>query len=633
LVIEDQFILAELERKLSDQGYESAGTVSSGEEALSAIEALAPDLVFIGSHFQQRPEVVRVADEIRRRFNIPVVLEAPNPESGIVARSAPPQGLVASFANSPLSGRDPICADSLELQRSPGDVSVWSANAIKAAGDGMVILNSAGRVQYLNPAAQRLTGCSLKDAVGHHFSEVLSFEYRGAPLTDDLVRLATLSDEAISLGSDLTLSARGEVRRRVEGEIAATEADRLPATIVLTLRDVTQRKWEEHQREQAKTVRAIERLAETAAFRFNNLLTTIMGNSELLLNTDGLPDETRTSISQIHGAAVDAAGVASQLSALSRKHVTFPQELSLNALVSEFVPVLAAMLPADIEIGTTLDPALRPVSADRAELEQALFHLVMNARDALPSGGRIAISTENVVQDANERFNRKRTFVSVKVRDTGLGMSNETAERIFEPFFTSRSDGQHAGLGLSIVQGIIRDGQGYLNVRSEPGAGSELEFCLPAVEEDPFAYLAAAPGDRGAPTTSTILLVEDDHAIRLLMRKILEEREYQVVEAEHGEDALLVAQLHGSRIDLLITDVTMPGMSGLDLARQFGTFHPETKILLVSGHTAETLGATSSLPADIDFLPKPFTRVGLLAKVEHFIGTPERAARPTECMD
>lgn len=638
LIIEDQFILAELAKKISDQGYQTTSAASSGEEALSAIQSSTPDLVIIGLRFQQQPEAAKVADEIRNRFHIPVVMEAPvvlkdNQESGLVNRSAEQQsyGLITSFSGAPASlGRDAIFGEAPENELTTREFCFWSVNAIKAAGDGIVIMNSAGNVHFLNRVAQQLTGCPLKDAAGHHFSEVCSFEYRGEPMNDDLVRLATLSDEAISLGNDLTLRSRDGARRWVEGEIASADADRVPGAIVLTFRDITHRKWEEQQHEQAHAVRAIERLAETAAHRFNNLLTTIMGNSELLLNAAGLTEENMEKISQIHTAAVDAAAVASQLSALSRKHVTYPQELSVNTLVAEFVPVLAAMLPANIEISTTLEPGLRSVSGDRGELEQALFHLVMNARDAMPAGGQIIISTASMVLDANERFSRKRTFVSVKVRDTGLGMSSETVERIFEPFFTSRNDGQHAGLGLSIVQGIIRDSQGYLNVRSAPGAGSELEFCLPAVEEDPFAYLAAPPIDEKPSTACTILLVEDDHAVRLLMRKILEQREYQIVEAQGGEDALLIAQLHSSSIDLLITDYSMPGMSGLELARQFAASHPETKILLISGHTAEKMGSASSLPRNIDFLPKPFTRTGLLARVENLIGSPQRTAGSAE---
>jgi two-component system, cell cycle sensor histidine kinase and response regulator CckA len=224
---------------------------------------------------------------------------------------------------------------------------------------------------------------------------------------------------------------------------------------------------------------------------------------------------------------------------------------------------------------------------------------------------------------------RRQNFVSVKIRDTGSGMTTETAERIFEPFFTSRNDGRHAGLGLSIVQGIIRDYKGYINVQSEPGEGTEIEITLPALEDDPFAFLDSEPDDKPS-TDRTILLVEDDHAVRLLMRRILEERDYQVVEAQDGEDALLVAQLHGSRIDLLISDVEMPRLNGPELARQFAVLHPETKILLVSGYAPEKMGAASSLPRDIEFLPKPFTRSALLDRVEHFIGSSSAKEEPAD---
>jgi PAS domain S-box-containing protein len=496
----------------------------------------------------------------------------------------------------------------------------WLATALRSAADGILILSSAGTLQYLNPVAEQLTGFRLKEVHGRHYSEALFFEHHGSRLTDDLVRLATLSDEPISLGRDLTLTSRDGIRRNVEGELASSGHDAPLHMIVVTLRDVTHRKWEERQREQRETIRAIERLAETAAHKFNNLLTTILGNSELLLNDATISGQHRANTLQIHGAAVEAASLAGQLATLSRKQIAFPQELCVNSLLDTFLPTLRNLLPATIEIHTATNPGVRKVSADRAELEQALFHLVRNAVDALPTGGQIFLSTENVVLDANERIRRKEHFVSIKVRDTGAGMDEETVNRIFEPFFTSRNDGRHAGLGLSIVQGIVRDNSGYINVRSKPAEGTEIELCLPAVEDDPFPYLNTEQPEAGQTAAKSVLIVEDDHAVRLLMRKILEEREYQVLEAQDGEEALLIAQLQESRIDLLITDVMMPGMNGPELVGQFAPVHPETKILMVSGYAADKLSAASSLPKGVEFLPKPFTRLDLLNTVEHLIG-------------
>ncbi|MES1257174.1 MAG: response regulator [Acidobacteriota bacterium] len=588
LVIEDQPLSPELQNRLSDSGYTVTGLVASGDEAGRAIETERPDLILLGPHLQQDPAGIVIAENVENRFHIPVRLSA-DP-----SRAATDGSLALN-----------------ERQKY-----FWLSTALNSAADGIMIVNAEGRVVFLNPAGEQLSGCAKEHAWGKHFAEVLCFEHDGTPVTDDLVRLATLNAAPLSLGKELVLVALNGQRRYVEAEIAAaSESFGVPGSVVFTFRDVTQRKWEDQQNREEHAIRAVERLAETTAHTLNNLLTSILGNAELLLSDPDLAEGRRDNVAAVQTAALEVAAVVRRLSNISRRRFATYQELNLNAVIAAFLPSLAGLISPGIRLTTELDPTIRNVSADRAQVEQVVFNLVTNARDAIAAAGEIVISTENHVIDKGDRRSSKQSFVTVKVRDTGEGMTPETSEHIFEPFFTLRSHMGRAGLGLSITQSIVRDYKGFLNVRSQPGAGTEVTFGLPTIEPDRFAYLDQTAEQPAPPSVQTILVVEDDAAVRLLVRKILENNDYQVIEAQDAEEALLLAQLHEGRVELLIADISLPGISGPDLVRQFAPMHPECRFLLISGFSSERIGGTSTLPPNVGYLQKPFNQRDLIREI------------------
>lgn len=573
-------------------------------------------MVVLGRHFQTRPECVEIAEVLESRFHIPVRLSGTLSDPDIQIDECFAPGVIGVLSAAQNSAQDATLLK--ERQKY-----FWLSTALRSAADGIVIVNPEGRIQYLNPVAEHLTGCKQREAFGRNYAEVLLLEYRGAKLNDDLIGLATLNAEPLSLGRELILVSRTGRRQQVEGEISAASGDcgALGST-VFTLRDITQRKWEENQQRHEQAIRAVERLAETTAHTLNNLLTSILGNSDLLLNSRELSDEHRENARQVHTAAQNVAAVVRQLSKISRAKLVTRREVNLNELIEAYLPVLSNSLSPGIVLTPELEPAAHKVSADPEQVEQILFNLVANCRDAIPSTGQVKIVTQNVVVDASERLRTPRHFVAVRVCDNGEGMTPETSERIFEPFFTLKKDRGHVGLGLSIVQGIVRDYQGFLDVKSEVGSGTEVTFALPAIEADPYAYLDHG-ADRPAPSTvKTILVVEDDHAVRQLIRKILERNEYQVIEAQDGEDALMVAELHDGRVDVLVTDVMMPGITGPDLVRQFARLHQETKFLLISGFSADKIGSRASLPAGFKFLSKPFNQSELLGQIKVLLADP-----------
>jgi len=499
----------------------------------------------------------------------------------------------------------------------------WLASALKSAADSIVIVNSKGEVQFLNPAAERLTGWLHKEAHGHHFSKILFFQHAGSPLTDDLIRLATLNEESLSLGPELSLITKNGRWRQIEAEISAsTEAGGQSGSAIFTFRDITLRKWEEHQNRQEHAIRAVERLAESTTHALNNQLTSILGHGELLLNTSDLTSEQRELAGAIHSGAMNVAEVVRHLSAISRTKFVTRTEIDINDVVRQILPVISGSFSREIVVKTELAPDLGRISADRSQLEQVLFAILSNAQESLPESGpaEIVIATQPSTVDAPERLRAARNFTTVKVRDTGVGMSRETCDRIFEPFFTTKKTGGHIGLGLCITQGIIRDYHGFVDVVSNPGTGTEVTFGIPTVEEDGFAYLDEPAVSESA--MKTVLIVEDDHAVRHLLRKVLERNGYHAVEARDGEDAMLVAELHAGRIDVLLTDIAMPGMSGPDLVRHFAGLHPEAKFLLISGFSPERMGPAIDLPRGVDFLQKPFKQGDLLARIESLLANP-----------
>ena len=497
----------------------------------------------------------------------------------------------------------------------PSHERFWLATALNSAADAIIIVASAGRIQFLNRAAEQLTGWSLSEAKGLPYSDVLKLEHAGAPLLDNLLRLAALNEAPLSLHDDLTLISKAGQWIQIEAEIAPsplTHSD--PQSSVFTFRDITQRKWEEHQIREDYAIRAVERLAETTTHALNNLLTSILGHSELLLDGSGLAHTQREAIGNIRFGALEIARVVQQLSAICRTKFVTRRQIDLNDLIQKFSSNISDTLLTDVQVKLDLAPSLCTVSADESQIEQVLFALLSNARDASSPGGEIVLSTSNCTKEQSENLKPAVTFAVVKVCDTGTGMTAETCERIFEPFFTTKKEQGHSGLGLCISQGIIRDYNGYLDVKSVYGQGTEISFGIPAVAPDSFAYL-----DRDSQTVSsvkTVLIVEDDDAVRKLLCKILSAAGYTAVEARDGQDALLIAQLHEGRIDILLTDVGMPGMSGTELVRQFAVLHPEARFLLMSGYPPDRIGSAANLPRGIDFLPKPFQQKDLLAKLE-----------------
>jgi signal transduction histidine kinase/CheY-like chemotaxis protein len=390
------------------------------------------------------------------------------------------------------------------------------------------------------------------------------------------------------------------------------------------VRDVTDQRRLQQQLLQSQKMEAVGRLAGGIAHDFNNLLTVITSYSTLLLDDLDKDDPKRDDLEQVQKAADGAAALTRQLLTFSRQQVVEPRVISLNAVVENFQKILRRVIGEDVELATKLAPDVGLVLADIGHIEQTLMNLAVNARDAMPTGGTLTIETANVEHDPDYAHEREaagvRWFVMLAVSDTGCGMDEATQARIFEPFFTTKEPGKGTGLGLATVYGIVKQAGGFIWVHSEPGHGTTFKVYLPQVGA-PAEGVTAAPSVRVLRGTETVLLVEDTAAVRAVTKQVLERQGYTVLEAPNGEAALRLVQQHHGRIDLLLTDVVMPGLSGRQLAEQLARARPDMKVLYASGYTDDSVVRHGILEARNAYLQKPFEPESLARKVRDVLDT------------
>jgi len=388
--------------------------------------------------------------------------------------------------------------------------------------------------------------------------------------------------------------------------------------------NVTEWRALETQLRQAQKMEAVGRLAGGVAHDFNNLLMVIKGHSELLLERIASDHADFRKIDQIKKAADRAAGLTRQLLAFSRMQVMQPRVIDLNATVNEMGKMLPRLIGEDIELSILIKPDLGRVKADLGQVEQIILNLAVNARDAMPDGGKLLIETMNI--DLDEEYARRHPptspgrFVMLAVTDTGVGMDADTQAHIFEPFFTTKEKGKGTGLGLATVYGVVKQSGGFIWVYSELGKGTSFKIYLPRVDELPDTDRDKKRAEDSPRGTGTILLAEDEKEVREIAREFLTMSGYTVIEAKDGAEALESGTMHGGTIDLLVTDMVMPGMNGRDLAAKLTALQPQLKVIFMSGYTEYAMARNENLEPDKVLLQKPFTRSVLVQAVRKALG-------------
>jgi PAS domain S-box-containing protein len=398
--------------------------------------------------------------------------------------------------------------------------------------------------------------------------------------------------------------------------------------VIEYVRDITDRKRAEDQLRQSQKMEAVGRLAGGISHDLNNLLTAIAAYADLLLMELPETNPMNPQVGEIKHAVEQAAQLTNQLLAFSRKQVLQPKVLDLNGVVDSMDRMLRRLIGEDIELDIIAGAEGGRVKADPGQLEQVILNLAVNARDAMPQGGKLTLETADVNLDEEHALEHielnSGPYVMLAVTDTGCGMDEETQSHIFEPFFTTKEHDKGTGLGLSTVFGIVKQSKGGISVSSKPGRGTTFELYLPRVMD----ALEKAEPDRGPAESlvgsETILLVEDETSIRKAVRQALQRSGYRILEAPNPGEALLISEQHTGLIHLMLTDVVMPRMSGPDLAERLEPWHPEMKVLYMSGHAEKNILQEEILPQGVAFLRKPFTIVGLLGQVRRVLDQPKR---------
>jgi PAS domain S-box-containing protein len=512
---------------------------------------------------------------------------------------------------------------------APEPASHWRVGGtlavLDASPNAILAVDSAGRITYLNPQTEATFGYRRDELLGQAIEVLIPAGAAERHVAQRAGLFARPRSRALGIGFDLA-------GRRKDGTEFPVEISLTPAQfedglqVFATVVDITARKAAESELLQAQKLESIGRLAGGIAHDFNNVLFAIKGYAELLAEDLGParrdrldPDEAMRSVEAIGNAATRAASLTAQLLAFSRRQVVRPEVLELNAAVAGIEPLLRPLIGAQVQLVVRPGAETGRLQADPSQLDQILVNLVINARDAMPDGGTITIETGNVDLDDAYALDHREVipgpYVFLAVSDTGLGMDPETREHIFEPFFTTKEPGHGTGLGLATIYGVVRQAGGYIWLYSEPGIGSKFKLYFPRVDAPVAAAHQPALANAEA-GSGTVMVVEDESSVREMTSVVLRRAGYEVTPVSDGSEALQQLGGRASPIDVLVTDVVMPGMSGIDLAERVIDQYPAAGVVLLSGYNAEALDLDRVIRRGAVFLSKPVTANDLLDAVK-----------------
>lgn len=622
-----------LKRILNRKGHQVRG-FTNGHLALLSVKAKAPDLILLDIRMPGMDgyDLCKKLKEDTNFSDIPVIFISglTDVEDKIKAFEA---GGV-DYISKPFHAAEVILRveTHIKLYRSEKELEKRTKNSedmlehseqkyhnlLESTPDPIVFYDKEGKIEYVNPSFTHVFGWTLEECFARKLDQFVPDENR--PETQMMMDQLNAGQNFSGIesrrrtkeGNIIPVSISGAVYRAKDGQAMGS---------IINLRDTTEQKKLEAQFQQAQKMEAVGILAGGVAHDFNNILTVINGSATLALMHGEIADSVRKDIEAIQLAGERAAALIRQLLAFSRKQIIKPVILDFNKLFSGVEKMLQRLIGENIEILKIPGPKLWQVKIDPGQIEQVLMNLVVNARDAMPQGGKLTIETANKILDTHHFHShgvdaQPGPYVMLAVRDTGNGMDKETQKHIFEPFYTTKESGKGTGLGLSSVYGIVKQNKGFVWASSETGQGATLEIYLPRASRDGVLekkerVLVTAHGGSG-----TVLFVEDDETVRKLSRRILTKNGYTVLEAQNGEDALRVSKGYDGQIELMITDVIMPRMGGQEAAEQIRRFRPRMKIIYMSGYTDTAILDHDILAKEINFIQKPFSPENLTRLVQ-----------------
>ncbi|MEO7037946.1 MAG: response regulator [Polyangiaceae bacterium] len=509
-----------------------------------------------------------------------------------------------------------------------GDADARLNDILRHTAVGVMMLDAEGRVTYVNEAA--LAGRSPESVLGQLAADPawqLTDEH-GNLLAYDALPVPTALRERREV-RDFMLGAPAAADKKRWSRVAVVplfHADGAVRGAVVTLDDITERRALADQLAQAQKMEAVGSLAAGVAHDFNNLLSVVLSYTSLILGELRPEDPIRADVQEIQLAGERAADLTRQLLAFSRQQLLQPKVLDLNEVILGIERMLARLLGGSIELSILTAHSLGKVHADRGQIEQVLMNLVVNSRDALPKGGKLVLETANVFLDADYAAKHDGVtpgpYVMLVVTDNGVGMDAATRARAFDPFFTTKDNGKGTGLGLAMVFGIVKQSAGHICMYSEPGHGTTFKVYLPRSSRGDDAVNSIVPTTETLQGSETILVVEDDDKVRALVRTVLRRNGYNVLDAQNGGEAFLICEQHEGKLDLILTDVVMPRMSGRQLVDRIAPLQPDMKVLYMSGYADRSIVHQGVLESGVAFLQKPLTPDALLRKIRETLAAP-----------
>ena len=516
----------------------------------------------------------------------------------------------------------------LQLSQARGEGSSIAGEAkfralMESASQAIVAVNHKGFIEIVNQKAEELFGYVREEMIGERLEMLLPERFREKHVGHRRDYFSRPHARPMGIGMDL--SGRRKNGQEFPIEISLNYVEVAGNSLALSfITDISERLRMEQQLRQSQKMEAVGQLAGGVAHDFNNLLTVIHGYSAMSL--EGLPpdDALREPLEEIEKAAISAANLTRQLLSFSRHQVSRPKVLDLNAAISDVERMLRRVIGEDIELTVQCDEGVGLIKADPGYLEQILMNLVVNARDAMPGGGKLVIETGGLYLDreyaATHLAVKTGRYAMLAVSDTGMGMSPEVQARVFEPFFTTKPPGEGTGLGLATVYGIVQQMEGTIWVYSEPGKGSTFKILIPVVSTAEPSEVASREEPARAIAGDTVLLMEDEEGVRKFVCSMLQKRGYRVLEAKDADHALALASDSQERIDVLLTDMVMPKINGPDLAEKIVALRPSVKVVFMSGYTDRAIRLQGRLDQNAIFIQKPFTPQMLALRIREALG-------------
>jgi PAS domain S-box-containing protein len=633
LVVEDESIVAlDIGERLARLGYELAGQAAGGEQAVTLAGERRPDLVLMDVRLQGAMDGIAAAREIRSRFRAPVVFVTAYAEDATLDRAklAEPFGYILK----PFDDRELKSAIEIALHKHRAELERERlVAALAQVAEAVVVTDSQGLIRYVNPAFEAVSGYTAAEVTGRKPSLLKSGCHDGAfyrRLWETVAagrtwqgRLTNRRKDGTLFVEDATISPVGDGSGAVVNYVAVKR------DMTEELRRQTEREALEERLSQARQMEAVGRLAAGVAHDFNNLLTGILHQSELCRDSLAADHPAGLHLDEIRDHTEQAAELVRQLLAFARQQPIAPVLLDLNDAVVRALTLLRGLVGEDIALAWMPGASLWSVRMDPGQVDQVLVNLAGNARDAIAGTGRLTLRSENVTVRAGDSADHGDAapgdYVRLSVTDTGDALTQAAMEHVFEPFYPTRGVGRSAGLGLATVYGIVQQNRGFADVRGDAEGGTTFRVYLPRAAAEPRPDPAPTPAPERPRGTETVLLVEDEKALRVTCCRFLEALGYVVLTAATPAIAIEMAAKHGGEIDLLLTDVVMPGMNGAELARRLQESRPTLRRLFMSGYTADAIAHRGVLDEGVQFLQKPFSRDDLARTVRTVLGRPGSA--------